>query len=202
MPAAWSRIIDGARVVAEPPAKTMEKSMIRYICAALLSCVVLVFSIPSANAKALEVIGPIHDEGIDVLGTCGDFDVVDNWVLNFTLRFMLDRSGNRVRLVEETWGVDNFTNSVTGKTIAGPYHNNTFVDFDADRAITTGVIFKAVVPGAGAVFLDIGRIVFVGEDGSVDGPQLLQNPFDSEPGWGVSAVTFDIKALLAKGRKP
>ena len=138
--------------------------MIRYICAALLSCVVLVFSIPSANAKAPEVIGPIHDEGIDVLGTCGDFDVVDNWVLNFTLRFMLDRSGNRVRLVEETWGVDNFTNSVTGKTIAGPYHNNTFVDFDADRAITTGVIFKAVVPGAGAVFLDIGRIVFVGED--------------------------------------
>jgi superfamily II DNA or RNA helicase len=45
-------------------------------------------------------------------------------------------------------------------------------------------------------------IVFVGEDDSIDGPHLLQNPFDSEPGWGVSAVTFDIKALLAKGRKP
>jgi SNF2 family DNA or RNA helicase len=45
-------------------------------------------------------------------------------------------------------------------------------------------------------------VVFVGEDDSVDGPHLLQNPFDSEPGWGVSAVSFDIKALLAKGRKP
>ncbi len=43
-------------------------------------------------------------------------------------------------------------------------------------------------------------IVFVGDDDSVDGPHFLQNPFESEPGWGVSAVTFDITALLERGR--
>jgi len=45
-------------------------------------------------------------------------------------------------------------------------------------------------------------IVFVGDGDSVDGPHFLQSPFDSEPGWGVSAITFEIKALLAKRRKP
>jgi superfamily II DNA or RNA helicase len=45
-------------------------------------------------------------------------------------------------------------------------------------------------------------IVLVGDDNSVDGPHFLQSPFDSEPGWGVSAITFDIKTLLANGRKP
>ncbi|NPD21827.1 helicase-related protein [Corallococcus exiguus] len=44
-------------------------------------------------------------------------------------------------------------------------------------------------------------IVFVSEDDSVDGPHFLQNPFDSEPGWGVSSINFEIKALLARGRK-
>ena len=42
-------------------------------------------------------------------------------------------------------------------------------------------------------------IVFVGEDGSVEGPSYLRNPFDAEPGWGVSSINFEIKALLARG---
>ena len=42
-------------------------------------------------------------------------------------------------------------------------------------------------------------IVFVGEDGSVEAPAYLRNPFDAEPGWGVSSISFEIKALLARG---
>lgn len=45
-------------------------------------------------------------------------------------------------------------------------------------------------------------IVFVGDDDSTEGPYFLQRPFDSEPSWGISAITFDIKMLLAKGRNP
>jgi hypothetical protein len=71
---------------------------------------------------------------------------------------MLDRDGTVIRLVEEVWGVDTFVNSVTGKEIAAPYHNNTFVDFATGRANIAGVVFKAVVPGVGPVFLDIGLI--------------------------------------------
>jgi superfamily II DNA or RNA helicase len=39
-------------------------------------------------------------------------------------------------------------------------------------------------------------IVLVGEANSVLGPYYLRNPFDAEPGWGVSSINFEIKALL------
>lgn len=41
-------------------------------------------------------------------------------------------------------------------------------------------------------------LVFVGEDDSVDGPFYIRTPFDTEPGWGVSSINFDIKALLQR----
>lgn len=44
-------------------------------------------------------------------------------------------------------------------------------------------------------------IVLVGEDDVVDGPYYLKNPFQSEPGWGVSSVNFDINALVARAER-
>jgi hypothetical protein len=45
-------------------------------------------------------------------------------------------------------------------------------------------------------------IVLVGEDDTVEGPHYVTNPFDVEPGWGVSSVNYDLNALLAKGNCP
>ncbi len=42
-------------------------------------------------------------------------------------------------------------------------------------------------------------IVLAGENGAIDGPYYLTNPFDAEPGWGVSSVNYDLNSLLAKG---
>ncbi len=41
-------------------------------------------------------------------------------------------------------------------------------------------------------------IVLVGEAEEIEGPFYLQNPFDTEPGWGVSSINFDLHALLEK----
>lgn len=41
-------------------------------------------------------------------------------------------------------------------------------------------------------------IVLVGEDDQFEGPHYLTNPFDTEPGWGVSSVNFDLQELLTK----
>ena len=41
-------------------------------------------------------------------------------------------------------------------------------------------------------------IVIVGENDLVEGPHYIRNPFDSEPGWGVSSVNFDLKALIER----
>ena len=43
-------------------------------------------------------------------------------------------------------------------------------------------------------------IVLVDDDGSVEGPHFVRNPFDAEPAWGISAITFEIKALLARAQ--
>ena len=39
-------------------------------------------------------------------------------------------------------------------------------------------------------------IVLVGEDDSIEGPHYIPHPFKEEPGWGVSSVNYDLKALL------
>ena len=44
-------------------------------------------------------------------------------------------------------------------------------------------------------------IVLVGEDDSVDGPHYLRNPFDREPGWGVSSINYEINSLLERAEK-
>lgn len=41
-------------------------------------------------------------------------------------------------------------------------------------------------------------IVLVGEDDLIDSPRYLKNPFDSEPGWGVSSINFDLQEILKR----
>lgn len=41
-------------------------------------------------------------------------------------------------------------------------------------------------------------IVLIGENDAVDGPYYLRNPFDAEPGWGVSSVNFNLDDLLTR----
>ena len=41
-------------------------------------------------------------------------------------------------------------------------------------------------------------IVLVGEQDAIDGPHYVRDPFEAEPGWGVSSVNYEIKALLAR----
>jgi len=39
-------------------------------------------------------------------------------------------------------------------------------------------------------------IVLVGEGDALEGPFYLRNPFDTEPGWGVSSVNYELQPLL------
>jgi superfamily II DNA or RNA helicase len=45
-------------------------------------------------------------------------------------------------------------------------------------------------------------IVLVGEDDAIDGPHYVPHPFKEEPGWGVSSVNYDLKALLLRATQP
>jgi superfamily II DNA or RNA helicase len=41
-------------------------------------------------------------------------------------------------------------------------------------------------------------IVLVDESNAAEGPFYVSNPFDAEPGWGVSSINYELKALLAR----
>ena len=43
-------------------------------------------------------------------------------------------------------------------------------------------------------------VVLVNEDDSIDGPHYVSHPFKEEPGWGVSSVSYDLKALLERAQ--
>ena len=135
---------------------------IRLIASSLLLVSLMAFvplSVAFADGPVVE--GPIHEEGTEELVDCGSFQVLDVYELNFTVKQFFDEEGNLVKIVEQVWGTDTFTNSVTGKAYPMDFHNNTIVDFSTTppRAANMGVIFRLIVPGAGAVFLDVGRIV-------------------------------------------
>jgi hypothetical protein len=41
-------------------------------------------------------------------------------------------------------------------------------------------------------------VVLVGEDDSFDGPYYVRNPFQSEPGWGVASINYNLGDLLVR----
>lgn len=41
-------------------------------------------------------------------------------------------------------------------------------------------------------------IALVDENDSIDGPHYIREPFDSEPGWGVTSINFNLGELLAR----
>jgi hypothetical protein len=115
----------------------------------------------AASAAATK---PVVDEGTITgtaeVGNCGNFQVLDDFVLNFSAKLFFDENGELVRVVEQIRGTDTFINSDTGKEFTSRFQNTEHIDLTAEpvRAVT-GVQGLLTVPGSGAVLLDVGRIV-------------------------------------------
>jgi hypothetical protein len=127
-----------------------------------VAAIMAVMAASSAAAAPPEIEGPFHDEGTVVFAdqsACGDFQILDRYVFDFTFTTFFDKDGNPVRAIEQVYGTDTFINSVTGKEIAAPFHNTVHIDLTTGFGSLTGVVYRATVPGAGVVFLDAGRIV-------------------------------------------
>lgn len=127
----------------------------------VLVALLAVLPVAGVQADAPVVEGPFREVGSIVIADCGSFQVVDLYELNYIERQFYDQESNLVKIVEQVWGTDTFTNSVTGKAYTMNFHNNVVVDFSTSppRGANMAIIFRLVVPGAGAVLLDVGRIV-------------------------------------------
>jgi hypothetical protein len=124
-----------------------------------VAAIMVVMAASSAAAAKPEVDGPFHDEDTVFFADCGEFQILDRYVLDFTIRWFSDKDGNRIRGVEQVSGTDTFINSVTGKEIAAPFHNTVIIDPTTATGANNGVIYRVTVPGSGLVFIDAGRIV-------------------------------------------
>lgn len=120
---------------------------------------------PSASAsRPIETSGSHSgDEPIGV--DCGTFEVWDDFEFSWSGREFYDNEGNLVRVIEHIRGVDRLYNPVNGKSVSGSFNNTEIVDPVEGEASVHGSIFRIVLPGLGAVFLDVGRFTINFETG-------------------------------------
>jgi uncharacterized protein YehS (DUF1456 family) len=142
-----------------PHARKADLLMRRVTVVLGVAAIMVVMAASSAAAAKPEVDGPFHDEDTVFFADCGEFQILDRYVLDFTIKWFSDKDGNRIRGVEQVSGTDTFINSVTGKEIAAPFHNTVIIDPTTATGANNGVIYRVTVPGSGLVFIDAGRIV-------------------------------------------
>jgi hypothetical protein len=117
--------------------------------------------IPVARAAGrTDTEAPVPLTGVVELFDCGGFVILDEFNLVFRIRNFYDKAGDFIRFVEQVSCTDTFVNSVTGTRLPSPFHNSTILDVRTGQVANHGVFYKAIVPGAGAVLLDVGNVVF------------------------------------------
>ncbi len=89
---------------------------------------------------------------------CDTFTVWDQFVFSFSGRLYFDKEGNPVRVVERVWGTDHLYNPNNGKSVDGTVTANEVVDLVDGQFTENGQIFRIIVPGMGAVFVDIEKL--------------------------------------------
>ena len=141
----------------------------------LLGGLLALASVPAAAAGEPVFEGPFTVAGEAVLADCGGFLVLDRYALTFRVARHFDLNGAEVRVIEHVVATDTLVNSATGAAYTTTARSTAVIDPQGDRAAFTGVIYRLAVPGAGAVFLDAGRVV-VDRDGAIHfqaGPHQL-----------------------------
>jgi len=138
----------------------MRRILLLITVAAMMAAMLATMADSAAATKPLVEEGTITPDEPVVIGDCGDFQVLDDFVLNFSAKLFFNENGELVRVVEQIRGTDTFINSETGKEFTSRFQNTEHIDLteEPERAVT-GVQGLLTVPGSGAVLLNVGRIV-------------------------------------------
>jgi hypothetical protein len=131
-----------------------------------LSGLALVGGVTDASAvPPLPVEGAVSDNV--PVADCGTFEVWDELTLSSSGRVHFDRHGNPVRIVQRVTGTDRLYNPENGKSLSGTVQSVEIVDLVDGQVTQNGQTFRIVVPGAGAVLLNIGKFIIDFEEGLV-----------------------------------
>jgi hypothetical protein len=124
---------------------------------AVLALLPLALAIPASAGQ------PNFDSGSEsgsaFITDCGDFDIRDDYVTNWSGKVFQDEEGNTSRVVERIWGSDTFVNTTSGESVSGTFSNGEIVDLSVPSVTQNGSNGKITLPGVGLVFIDVGRYV-------------------------------------------
>jgi hypothetical protein len=135
----------------------------RLIVFGLLVIIAIVVASPAGAVPPTKTSGNVTD---DVFAfSCGSFDVRDDFEFSWQGTEHYDRDGNLIRVVEQISGVDRLYNPLNGKSVSGTYYNSETVDLANGDVSQNGSIFRIIVPGSGALFIDVGKYVIDFDEG-------------------------------------
>src|SRR5215207_326679 len=124
----------------------------------LFGVLLLQLSSKPAAAQSPIVTFVEHREGSVQIADCGTFQIIDDFAGNLTVTVFFDNDGES-RLDIDFQGIDSIRTSSGESSYTSPFHNKILVDLDAALGNAVGVNFAVTVPGYGAVFMDVGRLV-------------------------------------------
>jgi hypothetical protein len=123
----------------------------------LIAAIAIAVSSPAFGATPTKTSGEVTDDVL--VFSCGSFDVRDNLYFTWRGTEHYDAAGDLIRLVEEVSGVDRLYNPLNDKSVSGTYHNSHTLDLANGFVTQSGLVFRIIVPGIGALFLDVGKYV-------------------------------------------
>lgn len=113
-----------------------------------------------AWASRPEVI-PWYDAGTDVLADCGDFYLMDDYVMEGRLVSFFDKEGDPVKGQFHLSVTDRFYNSETKKAFFGESNGVfAFGDLEKGQMRWLGLQYHLNIPGVGVVLIDAGTVIF------------------------------------------
>ena len=140
----------------------MPRPRLRLLPASLVAAAFAVLALPLLAAAAPPVIQTFHDEGsFAFAGPCPNgVTLVATFTEDVRVTTFFDEAGDPVREQIKVDFVGVVTNPATGESAENPSHHTIIVDLVEGTVTEVGLVFKATVPGEGAVILDLGRVVF------------------------------------------
>lgn len=104
---------------------------------------------------------PLYWTGTEVLGDCGDFELMDDYVLEGQSLLFFDNEGDPVRIRLHLKSTDRFYNSETEKEFFGESNGVVmFLDLENDQWRFAGLQYHLNIPGVGVVLIDAGTVIF------------------------------------------
>ena len=146
----------------------MRKLIISMCTVALLTFM----SAANAGRPTKLALGPLQFDG-QLVGSCGDFDILTDYSVHAILMFYYDAAGNEVRITRKLF-VDN-GNAIYYNSEEPSYWlpgDNGAREVDTLNVVngtvtSTATTFKITLRGHGVIFINAGRIVYNADTGEV-----------------------------------